>query len=60
MEKIKNNLWCIVLSMYILFALWFGITRTIQAYKCPKMTNTELFLNTDNSFLLNFKECEND
>lgn len=34
--------------------VWTSISLTIQRFKCPTMTETELFLNIPKSFILNF------
>lgn len=37
--------------MIIVIALWTATTGIIQAFMCPKMTQTELFLNIPQSFM---------
>jgi len=50
-NKIKQIMWVIVMIM----ALWLIITVSIQRIMSPGMTETELFLNIPNAFILNFK-----
>lgn len=42
----------------LILSIFYGVTVQIQAFKCPKMTRTELALNSLNSFTLNFKNCD--
>lgn len=55
-SSISEDLKLILKVFIIAIMLWFGITITIQAFICPEMTNTELILNSPNSFILNFKK----
>ncbi len=41
----------------IAIVMWISITNTIQAFKCPEMTKTELVLRIPDSFKLNFQNC---
>ena len=36
---------------------WWFSTTIIQMVKCPKMTQTEILLNTHKSIILDYKEC---
>jgi len=45
--------------LHIIFAicvLWVAITSWVQAFKCPSMTQTQLFLNIPHSVILDFKQ----
>lgn len=55
MKKIIKNMlfWLIVLTF-----LWLSVSNIIQAFKCSKMTQTELLINLPNSFLGNWKNCD--
>jgi hypothetical protein len=53
-EKYKNTLY----TTLILIVIRTWITTIIQAFKCPSMTQTEKLLRIDNSFLLDFIDCE--
>lgn len=53
-ENIKDALYIPV----IIILLWIAVTNTIQAFKCPKMTRTELFLTIPNSFMCDWQDCE--
>lgn len=47
------------LHMLIIFILaWVLVSNTIQAFKCPEMTNTELFLHLPKSFICDWIYCE--
>lgn len=54
MIKILKKYWHLIILF--LFVFWLNVTTLIQAIKCPSMTQTEIFLNIPNSFILNFKE----
>lgn len=41
-----------------ILALWIMFTTTIQAFKCPKMTQTELFLHIPKSCIWNWQQCK--
>jgi hypothetical protein len=38
--------------------MWIMTTNVIQAFKCPEMSQTELFIHLPKSFILNFKNCK--
>lgn len=42
--------------LFFIIGWWFS-TTIIQMMKCPKMTQTEILLNTPKSIILYFKEC---
>ena len=47
--------------LYLFFVcvmLWTVLMNGYQSFKCPKMTQTELFLHLHKSFILDFKECK--
>ena len=48
----------ILYVIFIFAGLWANISTLIQAFKCPKMTQTELFNRIPKSFVGNFKTCE--
>lgn len=37
---------------------WMSITNIIQAFKCPKMTQTELLLHINKSFVCDWNKCK--
>lgn len=47
----------IVHIFLVLVFLWISISTTIQAFKCPEMTQTELLINIHKSFLCDWKKC---
>jgi len=57
MKKSDKIMFYIYISLLII-GIYFVITRSIQRFKCPKMTETELMFNTFNYLLLDFKECK--
>lgn len=38
--------------------LWILSVNAVQMWKCPSMTQMEIFLNIPNSFILEFNSCE--
>lgn len=57
MKTIKTPLYNLFIALFIGSLLWLSISILITAFKCPKMTNTELIINAPNSFMLDF-ECK--
>lgn len=55
-SKKDGVIFYIYLIVFVVF-LWNAVTISIQRFKCVEMTQTELLLNTFNSFCLNFKKC---
>lgn len=51
----KKERW---LWFLIIILVWVSITNMIQAFACPKMTRTELFLNIPKCAILNFEHCK--
>lgn len=57
-KSIKYNKWkAIFCHMLIRMLLWILITYFIQAFKCPEMTETELFINIPKNFVCNWQNC---
>jgi len=54
MKTIKKYIKIIVIGLF----LWVSITCVCQSFINPSMTQTEVFLNIPNSFILNFKEWQ--
>lgn len=52
-ENIRNALYFLLFAVF----LWVGISNVIQAFKCPKMTQTELFLRIPKSFVCDWDNC---
>ena len=42
----------------IVMFFWLFISNLIQAFNCPKMSQTELFMQLPNSFIGNWKYCK--
>ena len=43
----------------VVFVIYLSIVNAVQAFKCPDLTNTELFLLLDESFWMDWTECKN-
>lgn len=54
----KRYLVRIEIYAIIIILLWVGVTTIIQMFKCPELTQTEIFLNIPKSFMLNWKNCQ--
>lgn len=54
----KNKTKIIATIIVISSLMWMSITNIIQAIKCPKMTQTELFLHIPKSFVCEWKVCK--
>lgn len=52
-DKISNTLYLVLVSMVV----WAAISNIIQAFKCPEMTQTELFIHIPQSFLWDWQNC---
>ena len=52
-KYIKQN------KSYVLYfvLVWVSISNVIQAFKCPKMSQTELFLHIPKSFVCDWDNC---
>ena len=48
----------LVLVAIMMIAMWMGVTMMWQAFACPKMTQTELFLASPQHMLGEFKHCK--
>jgi hypothetical protein len=49
----------IYIILFLMIILWTSVTCIIQRFKCPQMTETQLFINIPNSFMTNWKYCNN-
>ena len=54
-DKVKQVLGYTLYVLLILVITWVSITNLIQAFKCPKMTQTELFLHIPKSAVCDWK-----
>jgi len=52
-----KNLKRILRIILIIIFVHVSVTISIQRFKCPKMTETELSLSIIQCFILNFKKC---
>jgi hypothetical protein len=53
-----RNLFWSIYGLVLSVLIWVGITCTIQRFKCPQMTETQLYLNIPHSFVCDWKYCE--
>lgn len=58
MGKKNKNFETIVVTLLVSIFLWLSISSIIQAFKCPKLTQSELLLRVPNSFIGDWYECE--
>lgn len=42
----------------IILISWVSASNIIQAFKCPKMTRTELFIHLPQSVIWDFETCD--
>ena len=54
----KSNPTAILMILIVLFILWIWLTNIIQAFCCPSMTQTQLFLHIFKSMMLKFNYCK--
>ncbi len=52
-DNISNALYFVLVAVF----LWVAISNIIQAFKCPKMSQTELFLHIPKSFVCDWQHC---
>lgn len=52
-ENTINALYFVLSTVF----LWISVSSTIQAFKCPKMSQTELLLHTPKSFVCDWQYC---
>ena len=57
MSKFKENVFIVVFTLFVAVFLWVAISTTIQRFKCPQMTETELFIHIPKSFVCDWKHC---
>jgi len=58
MKKVKTGIGKIFYILLIVVFLWISVCNMVQAFKCPKMTYTELFLHLPKSVVLDWNSCE--
>jgi len=56
-ELFKYRIFIFFYALLIMLWLWTSGTCCVQAFKCPQMTQTQLFLNIPNSFVCDWKNC---
>ena len=56
-KQIKKSIGDTLYAMLIFAIVWVAISVIIQRFKCPKMTETELFINIPNSVVCNWQDC---
>ena len=58
LKQIKENINNILYFILVIILLWLTISNTVQAFKCSKMTQTELFIHIPKSFACNWEYCD--
>ncbi len=48
----------ILYYILIIVTTWVSITNIIQAFKCPKMTQTELLIHIPKTVVCNWSNCK--
>lgn len=55
--KIKDYASNALYTVLVAVLLWVAVSGFIQRFKCPSMTETELFLHIPKSVVCNWKHC---
>ena len=55
--KIKDYASNTLYTVLVAVLLWVAVSSMIQAFKCPLMTETELFLHIPKSVMCDWKHC---
>ena len=55
--KIKNYASNALYTVLVVVFLWVAVSNIIQAFKCPEMTQTELFIHIPKSFVCDWQHC---
>ena len=50
-KEISNAVYLVLFAIF----LWGAVSNIIQAFKCPEMSQTELFLHIPKSFVCDWK-----
>jgi len=58
MKKFFNYLGKVLYYLLIIFMLWIVFSSMIQRFKCPKMTETEIFLHIPKSVTCDWEKCD--
>lgn len=56
----NNNFNKVFYYLFLIIILWIVVSSTVQRFKCPEMTETQLFLHIPNSFVCNWYQCTQD
>jgi len=56
-QKLKEKIEITIIMVIMAIILWIPICTVIQRFKCPAMTETQLFLHIPSSFMCNWKNC---
>lgn len=56
--KLKKYVGDTLYYAFIIVFLWIAISCFIQRFKCPSMTETQLFLHIPKSFVCDWQLCE--
>lgn len=58
MKKFFNYLGKVLYYLLIIFMLWIVFSSMIQRFKCPNMTETEIFLHIPKSVICDWEKCD--
>lgn len=58
-NKIEDSISNIIYNVLVVTLLWIAISSFIQRFKCPSMTETELFLHIPKSVVCDWEYCSN-
>lgn len=58
MKKINRNIGHYMYFLLAILFFWVAVSNIIQAFKCVKMSQTELFLHIPKSFIGNWDNCK--
>lgn len=59
MYSIKQYIIGISYTILVTILLWIAISSIIQAFKCPSMTQTQLFMHIPKSVICDWQDCNN-
>lgn len=57
-KSLMHNLIIVFYLIMLGSVLWVGISSVIQRFKCPAMTETQLFLHIPKSFICEWEYCK--
>ena len=58
MENLKKDLKDLMLLILLIASIWVSVTSIIQRFKCPNLSETELFVRIPKNFAMSWETCE--